>query len=61
MKEAEMRQIAHWIAEVLNDLADESTVKRVRSQVELLTEKFPLYENRRVALAGQASHAGLRS
>jgi glycine hydroxymethyltransferase len=50
MKEPEMRQIARWIAEVLNHLADESTVKRVRSQVELLTEKFPLYENRRVAV-----------
>jgi len=50
MKEPEMRQIAHWIAEVLNHLADESIVKRVRSQVELLTEKFPLYENRRVAV-----------
>jgi glycine hydroxymethyltransferase len=61
MKEAEMRQIAHWIAEVLNHLEDESTLGRVRSQVELLTERFPLYENRRVAIAGQASHAGLHS
>jgi glycine hydroxymethyltransferase len=51
MKEGEMRQIARWIAEVLNHLADESTVKRVRSQVEILTEKFPLYENRRVIAA----------
>jgi glycine hydroxymethyltransferase len=61
MKEAEMRQIAHWIAEVLNHLEDEPTVRQVRSQVELLTERFPLYENRRVAVAGQASHAGLHS
>jgi glycine hydroxymethyltransferase len=51
MKEGEMRQIARWIAEVLNHLADESTVKRVRSQVEILTEKFPLYDNRRVIAA----------
>jgi glycine hydroxymethyltransferase len=49
MKETEMRQIAAWIAEVLHHLDDESTVKRVRNQVESLTEKFPLYENRRVA------------
>jgi glycine hydroxymethyltransferase len=49
MKEPEMRQIARWIAEVLNNIEDESTVKRVRSQVELLTEQFPLYESRRVA------------
>jgi glycine/serine hydroxymethyltransferase len=45
-----MRQIAHWIAEVLNHLEDEATINRVRSQVESLTEKFPLYENRRVAV-----------
>jgi len=50
MKEAEMRQIARWIGEVLSDLKNESTLKRVRSQVESLTEKFPLYENRRVAV-----------
>ena len=50
MKEPEMRQIARWIAEVLNNIEDEATIKRVRSQVELLTEKFPLYERRRVAV-----------
>jgi glycine hydroxymethyltransferase len=49
MKETEMRQIAAWIAEVLHHLDDESTIKRVRNQVESLTEKFPLYENRRLA------------
>jgi glycine hydroxymethyltransferase len=53
LKEPEMRQIAGWIAEVLNHLEDESTRKKVRSQVKSLTEKFPLYENRRVAVAGQ--------
>ena len=51
MKEPEMRQIAGWIAEVLNHVDDESTIQRVRSQVEALTEKFPLYENRRVGVA----------
>ena len=50
MKEPEMRQIAHWIAEVLNHIADEATVKGVRSQVESLTDKFPLYENRRTGV-----------
>jgi glycine hydroxymethyltransferase len=54
MKEPEMRQIARWIAEVLNHLEDESTIKRVRSQVESLTDKFPLYESRRVAVARAA-------
>jgi glycine/serine hydroxymethyltransferase len=46
-----MRQIARWIAEVLNNLEDEPNIRRVRSQVEALTEKFPLYASRRVAVA----------
>jgi hypothetical protein len=46
MKEPEMRQIARRIAEVLNHLEDESTIQRVRGQVEMLTDKFPLYEGR---------------
>jgi glycine hydroxymethyltransferase len=53
MKEPEMRQIAHWIAEVLKHISDDltnATLKRVRSQVEALTERFPLYENRRVGV-----------
>ncbi|MHB8655367.1 MAG: serine hydroxymethyltransferase [Terriglobia bacterium] len=53
MKEAEMRRIGGWIAEVLNNLENESLLKRVRSEVEALTEKFPLYENRRVATASR--------
>ncbi len=51
MKEPEMRQIARWIAEVLHHVDDAATQQRVRTQVEVLTEKFPLYENRRVAAA----------
>ncbi|MBZ5563597.1 MAG: serine hydroxymethyltransferase [Acidobacteriia bacterium] len=51
MQEPQMQLIAHWIAEVLNNLSDESVVKRVRDEVTALTEKFPLYENRRVAVA----------
>jgi glycine hydroxymethyltransferase len=51
MQEPQMELIAHWISEVLKNLEDESVLKRVRSEVEALTEKFPLYENRRVAAA----------
>ena len=51
LQEPQMELIAHWISEVLNNLEDESVLKRVRSEVEALTEKFPLYENRRVAVA----------
>jgi glycine hydroxymethyltransferase len=53
LQEPHMRLIAHWMSEVLNNREDESVLKRVRSEVEALTEKFPLYENRRVAVAGK--------
>ncbi len=53
MKEPEMRRTGRWIAEVLNNLENESVLRRVRSEVETLTEKFPLYENRRAAVAGR--------
>jgi glycine hydroxymethyltransferase len=49
MKEPEMRHIGAWIGEVLKNLENESVVKRVRGEVEELTERFPLYEKRRVA------------
>ncbi len=51
MQEPEMQQIARWIAEVLNNLESEAMIARVRREVEALTEKFPLYENRRLAMA----------
>jgi glycine/serine hydroxymethyltransferase len=54
MQEPQMQLIAHWIAQVLNRMEDESVAKRVRAEVEALCEKFPLYENRRVTLAGKA-------
>ena len=51
MKEPEMRQVARWIAEVLNNVEDESTIRRVRNQVESLTERFSLYTNRSMKAA----------
>jgi len=51
MQEPQMQLIAHWISEVLNNLGNEAVIARVRDEVEALTEKFPLYENRRVAVA----------
>jgi glycine hydroxymethyltransferase len=48
LREPQMELIAQWIAEVLHNLEDESVQQRVRSEVEALTEKFPLYESRRV-------------
>jgi glycine hydroxymethyltransferase len=47
MKEAEMRQIGHWIAEVLLHRTDAGTLAKVRKQVLELCEAFPLYADRR--------------
>ncbi|HEV2698311.1 MAG TPA: serine hydroxymethyltransferase [Terriglobales bacterium] len=47
MKEPEMHQIGHWIAEVLNSRADMSVLGKVRRQVLQLAEAFPLYAERR--------------
>jgi glycine hydroxymethyltransferase len=47
MKETEMRQIGHWIAEVLNNRTDSSVLSKVRRQVLQLAEEFPLYAERR--------------
>ncbi|HLY62220.1 MAG TPA: serine hydroxymethyltransferase [Terriglobia bacterium] len=52
MKEPEMRRIGAWISEVLHNLENESVQKGVRAEVEALTEKFPLYENRRAFATG---------
>jgi glycine/serine hydroxymethyltransferase len=46
-----MELIAQWITEVLHNVEDETAQRRIRSQVEALTEKFPLYESRRVIAA----------
>jgi glycine hydroxymethyltransferase len=51
LREPQMELIAQWITEVLHNVEDESVQKRIRSQVEALTEKFPLYETRRALAA----------
>jgi glycine hydroxymethyltransferase len=51
MKEAEMRQIGRWIAEVLREPGNEGVIHRVRREAEALTAQFPLYESRRAAMA----------
>src|SRR5271165_4077020 len=47
MKEAEMRQIAHWIAEALDHRTDAAVLAKIRKQVLGLAEEFPLYAERR--------------
>jgi glycine hydroxymethyltransferase len=47
MKEAEMLQIGHWIAEVLLHPNEAAVLANVRKQVLELCEAFPLYTERR--------------
>ncbi|MGA8539209.1 MAG: serine hydroxymethyltransferase [Terriglobales bacterium] len=47
MKEAEMRQISHWIAEALDHRADAAVLAKIRKQVLAMAEEFPLYAERR--------------
>jgi glycine hydroxymethyltransferase len=47
MKEAEMRQISHWISEALNHRTDAAVLGKIRKQVLGLAEEFPLYAERR--------------
>jgi glycine hydroxymethyltransferase len=44
MGEAECRELANWIADVLDDLNNEQTIERVRGQVLELCRRFPVYE-----------------
>ncbi len=47
MKEGEMRQIGHWIAQGLNNRTDAALLRRIRKEVLELCEAFPLYPGRR--------------
>jgi glycine hydroxymethyltransferase len=42
-KEAEVRQLAGWIADVLDHMGDEGAVERVRAEVVALCRRFPVY------------------
>ena len=43
LKEAQVQQLAHWIADVLDRMGDESVIERVRAQVLALCRRFPVY------------------
>lgn len=43
MKEAEMRRIGGWLAEVMSSIGNEEVEKKVRREVAELARKFPLY------------------
>jgi glycine hydroxymethyltransferase len=44
MKEAEMKQVAVWIARALEGRNDEAALRRVRGEVREMADRFPLYE-----------------
>src|SRR5271169_2706949 len=54
MKEAEMRQIGNWVAEILSHVGDAAVEQKVRQQVAELAARFPIYESR---LRPEAAHA----
>ncbi|OGL66395.1 serine hydroxymethyltransferase [Candidatus Uhrbacteria bacterium RIFCSPHIGHO2_01_FULL_63_20] len=43
MKEGEMRTIAGWIDEAIAHHEDEATLSRIKGDVKVLTDRFPLY------------------
>src|SRR6202790_4844015 len=53
IKEAEMGQISHWIAEALNHRTDAAVLGKIRKQVLGLAEEFPLYAERRARAQGE--------
>ncbi|HEY3136729.1 MAG TPA: serine hydroxymethyltransferase [Blastocatellia bacterium] len=53
MKEEEMRVIAGWISEVLDDHENESVQASVRNRVRELCERFPIYDNRLIRSRAQ--------
>jgi glycine hydroxymethyltransferase len=55
MREPEMDKIAGWIAEVLGQVEDEATARKVRQEIAAFAERFPLYARRL-----EASHAAAR-
>lgn len=42
-KEAEVKTLAGWIADVLEDIGNEQTIERVRAQVVDICKRFPVY------------------
>ena len=43
-KEAQMRQVSNWIAEVLDAKGEEAVIARIAGQVTELCRRFPVYE-----------------
>ena len=46
MKEEQMKIIAGFIASILKDIKNQGKIREIRSSVQDLCEKFPLYKER---------------
>jgi glycine hydroxymethyltransferase len=57
MKEAEMKQVGHWIARALEQRNDVPELKKIRGEVFEFCENFPLYPERRKAHEPETLHA----
>jgi len=42
--EAEAGQLAEWICDVLDEPGNEATISRVKSQVQEICRRFPVYQ-----------------
>jgi len=54
MAEAEMKQIAQWIGQALDQRTDDAVLNRIRGEVTELANRFPLYAWRRESTAAHA-------
>jgi len=43
-KEAEVKDLTHWICDVLDNINDESVIARVKEQVKAVCAKYPVYK-----------------
>ncbi|NNC97720.1 MAG: serine hydroxymethyltransferase [Gammaproteobacteria bacterium] len=43
--ETEVKQVANWIADVIDDIDNENTIKRVKNEVLELCARFPVYKS----------------
>ena len=44
-KEAECRELAGWICDILDNMGDESVIDRVREQVKAICARLPVYRD----------------
>jgi glycine hydroxymethyltransferase len=47
-KEKQCEQLAHWICDVLDNIHDETTITRIRTQVVEICNQFPVYGTKQV-------------